>query len=338
VSARIERFDAATAPEAELEAHYDLDREIHLEWWAEDPLPPYDLWRKAVLEPVSWRRPERWVVWDEARTRILAAASFVAESLETNRHLAEADVSVRAEARRRGLGREIKGPIAERARAEARTVVTGGTVSDSAGARFAEAIGAEAKSTERMSRLRIDRVDRVQLEEWVVRAKERAEGFSLLRWDGRVPDEYLERYLRLTEVMNTAPRDDLDVEDWVATPERHRERERLTAERGFEWWTVVVRHDETDQLAGYTEFLFPPHDRTSASQEATAVDPTYRNKGIGRWLKAANLLRLLDEKPDVTHVDTWNAFSNGPMLGINIAMGFELIKSFTAYQVPTERL
>lgn len=334
----IEPFHPSEAPEADVRARYDLDCEIHLECWAEEPLPPFEQWRAEAVEHPSWAVPEHWVVWDDGRSRILGASSFVARKVETNQHLADVDVCVRADARRRGIGRAILAPAIERARAEGRTVLNGGTITGSVGSRFAEALGAEAKSAERWSRLLTDRIDRPMLEEWVVRAKERADGYSLLQWDGPVPEEYLERYVNLTMVMNTAPRDELDMEDDLATPERLRERERLRANQGYEWWAAVVRHDETDELAGFTVFQFLPHDRTVVWQEETAVDPVHRNRGIGRWLKAANCLRLLDERPDVASIDTWNAFTNGPMLGINIAMGFEVVKSFSAYQVPTERL
>jgi GNAT superfamily N-acetyltransferase len=100
----------------------------------------------------------------------------------------------------------------------------------------------------------------------------------------------------------------------------------------------VGRHDATDELVGYTEIMFPSHVSEGAWQEATAVDPTHRDKGLGRWLKATNGLRLFTEKPHVEYVDTWNAFSNAPMLGINIAMGFEVIKSFSEYQIRSEAL
>ncbi len=191
---------------------------------------------------------------------------------------------------------------------------------------------------ERKSRLVLADVDRGMLEGWVARADERAAGYSLLAWDGPVPEEYLERFVDLTMVMNTAPRDDLEMDDWVHTPARQRENEERFAARGESWWTLVARHDATDQLAGYTEFLFPRQHPEVAWQEATVVDPAHRNRGLGRWLKAVNCLRLLDERPDVVYVDTWNAFSNAPMLGINVAMGFEVVKSYSGYQIPTDRL
>jgi GNAT superfamily N-acetyltransferase len=85
---------------------------------------------------------------------------------------------------------------------------------------------------------------------------------------------------------------------------------------------VCARHDETGELAGYSELIFTPRRRWLGEQGDTAVDPAHRERGLGRWLKAANILRLLDEKPDVRAVETWNDGSNAAMLSINEAMGF----------------
>ncbi|HEX7166609.1 MAG TPA: hypothetical protein VF230_06485, partial [Acidimicrobiales bacterium] len=181
-------------------------------------------------------------------------------------------------------------------------------------------------------------VDRDMLEQWVARAKERATDYSLVAFDDRCPDELLERFVDLTMVMNTAPRDDLDMEDWVETPERYREREEKHLAQGVRSWRLIAVHEPTGEFAGYTEFFFPPYSDEQVWQEATGVVPAHRAKGLGRWLKAANLLRLMDERPAAKYVDTWNAFSNGPMLGINIAMGFELVRGYASYQAPTSVL
>ena len=333
----ITELDTLQAPEEDLRALYDLVATEHHELWDEDPVQPYDQWRLMVTTPVSWNRSYRWVERD-GDGRVLGCAGLSLGLTETNRDKAGADVYVRPEARGRGLAKALLRPAAERALAEGRVLLNGGGVTDTPGTAFAEAMGAERKITERKSRMVLADLDRPMLEEWVVRAKERAEGYSLLSWDAEVPEEYLERFVALTMVMNTAPRDDLDMEDWIHTPERHREGEARAVAQGNRWWTLVARHDATDELVGYTEFVFPAHAPEAAWQEATAVDPAHRDKGLGRWLKATNALRLLDEKPDVRYVDTWNAFSNAPMLGINIAMGFEVVKSFSEYQVRTEAL
>jgi len=77
---------------------------------------------------------------------------------------------------------------------------------------------------------------------------------------------------------------------------------------------------------GFIQVSFSGWRTTIAKQNDTGVDPAHRDKGLGRWMKAAMLLRLLDEKPDVVKIDTGNAGSNAPMLGINHAMGFRLAK------------
>ena len=329
--------DAEAASDDELRAVYDLVATEHEELWNEDPVEPFDHWRKAVTTPVSWRKVHRWLAVDDV-TGPAGVAMLDVGLTETNRDQAGLGVYVRPAARRQGVAREVLRPAVARALEEGRTMLNGGGITDADASTFSEAMGAERKITERKSRMVLADVDRSMLEDWVVRAKERAEGYSMLAWDGPAPDEYLEKFVALTMVMNTAPRDDLEMEDWIHTPERHREMEQRSLERGSSWWTLVVRHDATDELVGYTEFMFPPHAPEAAWQEATAVDPTHRDKGIGRWLKATNCLRLLDERPEVTYFDTWNAFSNAPMLGINIAMGFEVIKSFSEYQIRTEAL
>jgi GNAT superfamily N-acetyltransferase len=269
---------------------------------------------------------------------VLGSSRLGLSFTETNRDQANFDVYVRPESRRKGIARALLVPVVELAKEDGRTILNCGGLTDGDAASFCEALGAERKITERKSRMVLADVDRSMLEDWAVRAKERAEGYSLLAWDGPVPDEYLEKWVALTMVMNTAPRDDLELEDWVQTPERWREGEARRAEQGYTSWTLVTRHDATDELVGYTEFEFPPNAPEAAWQGATAVDPTHRDKGIGRWLKATNCLRLLAEKPAVEYVDTWNAYSNAPMLGINIAMGFEVVKSFSEYQIPAEAL
>lgn len=334
---RIESFEPKVASEPALRALYDLNEAEHLELWSEDPVPPYDQWKKELLEPPSWRQTRRWVARDDSET-FVAVSAITLGFTETNRDQAEAHVYVRTSSRGVGLGKALLERAVDAAMAEARTMLNGGGPTDSTAAPFCEALGAECKIVERKSRMILAEVDQSMLEEWVVKAKERAEGYSLLAWDGPVPEEYLEKFVALSMVMNTAPRDELEMEDFVHTPERQRESEARGIKQGYSWWTLVARHDETDELVGYTEFVFPPSDPEAAWQEATVVDPTHRDKGLGRWLKAGNCLRLLDERPDLRYVDTWNAFSNGPMLGINIAMGFEIVKSYSAYQMPTDRL
>ena len=49
-------------------------------------------------------------------------------------------------------------------------------------------------------------------------------------------------------------------------------------------------------------------------------------------MKAANLRALIDRRPQVTRVTTWNAEVNAPMLRVNRAMGFAPVGTLTQWQ------
>jgi mycothiol synthase len=277
---------------------------------------------------------ERWLwVARDPDERLVGRAGLWIEHREENRHLASVWLVVRPEARRRGVGRRLLEAAVERARKEGRTTLMGMTVVGTEGAAAARALGAEVALVNRVSRLRTAELDRSLLEGWVARAAERAAGYSLVAFDGDCPDDLLERFAALMAVMNTAPRGDMDMEDEVFTPELIREFEASMRTKGTRIWTLAAREDATGELAGYTALFFPKHRPWQVEQGDTGVDPAHRNKGLGRWLKAVNLLRLLDECPEARVVDTENADSNEPMLNINVALGFRRLADTECVQL-----
>jgi mycothiol synthase len=335
---RIEEWDPRTASDEVNRALYDVGLERHEEEESEDPVEPYELWLQRRTDLPSWSRPKRWAAWHEATNDAVGYGYLGLEYTDDNRHLAWFDAYVRPAHRRQGIATRVVERIVDAARADDRTLLGGGGIDGGPGEQFLTALGLTKKMTERKSRLTIANVDRGMLEDWVARAEERAADYELISFDDRCPEDLLEPFVDLVMVMNTAPRDDIDMEDWIETPERYREREEKSLAKGMRNWRLIARHVPSGELAGFTEFFFPPHTEELVIQEATGVRPTHRDKGLGRWLKAANLLRLLDERPQAKYVDTWNAFSNGPMLGINIAMGFEIVRGYAAFQATTDDL
>lgn len=335
---RIEEFDPQTAPEEEFRARWELTVALERELQPENPVTPFDKHRQSLVDQPSFRRPRHWTAWDAERTRPVAVATLWLEYTDSNRHLTWADLSIAPDARRTGVGTDLLGHLVEVAALDGRTILGAGTIEGGPGDGFCEALGFEKKATERKSRLSVAGIDRPMLETWVARAVERAGDYELASFDDRCPDELLEPYVALYHVTNTAPRDDLDMEDEVMTPQMWREQEEKALANGDRCWILLARHRDSGELAGFTQLFFAPYSDDVAWQGWTAVHPDHRNKGLGRWLKAANCLRLLDERPRVEHVDTWNAFSNAPMLGINDEMGFRILRGFNEWQAPTERL
>jgi GNAT superfamily N-acetyltransferase len=124
----------------------------------------------------------------------------------------------------------------------------------------------------------------------------------------------------------------------VHTPESVRaELAELAAAQLFRWSLLAV-HEPTGECVGFTDVTMTDASPEHAWQGGTAVRPDHRNHGLGRWLKGAMAERLLAERPALRFVDTENAFVNEPMLNINIAMGFELVKTINEWQAPVAAL
>jgi GNAT superfamily N-acetyltransferase len=271
-------------------------------------------------------------------SEIVAACGFGYELTGENMHLAEADVEVLPGYRRRGLGRRLLGWAAAAAQAKGRRLLLGHS-SDRvpAGAAFARAVGATPGLEERHSQLVLAELDRGMLRDWQEQAFERAPGYELIFWDNEYPEELIEPFAALCQVMNTAPRGDLEVEDFTITPEQLREYRRRRIAAGRFAWTMLAREQATGALAGYSELMFDRSRPTIVSQAATGVRPEHRGRGLGRWLKAAMLERLLAEHPEARLVRTDNAETNASMLAINVALGFQPYMTVTIWQVEVER-
>src|SRR5712692_10106120 len=256
---------------------------------------------------------------------------------ETNKHLYSADVYVRPDARRRGIGKSWLPHLIERMRAHGSTTV-GFWVEDDSDHGFMRWLGAEARLTEIESRLKMSEVDWPILERWVAEGARRSPQTRLEIYDGSLPDEMLLDFApQVSAMLNTIPFEDLDHGDIVITPERireWREREALTGEVPH---TVLTRESD-GIISGVTDTLWAPHRPKLIHQEFTGVRPDARGRGLGKWIKATMLLHLRDLYPDAEWVATGNAGSNAPMLKINRAMGFKPYRGAIEYQITREKL
>jgi len=71
------------------------------------------------------------------------------------------------------------------------------------------------------------------------------------------------------------------------------------------------------------------------NQGNTGVAIDHRNRGLGRWLKAALIKHVLSEMPKVTKIRSENDVTNEPMLNINNQMGFKPIYSESYWMITT---
>lgn len=336
---RIREFVPRQASEAELQAYHHFKTRIYAEFWPEDAIPPIEDSLGWLFNAPALMDIKRWLVWDDDETQVIAFAEVETWNVEDNQHLASFEVLILPAYRRQGIGSQLMPLVTAEARLRNRrllqTWVDGDSVS---GKNWLTRLGAKAGLEMTTNQLNLAELDHAMIQDWIQRAHERAEGFVLETITGPFAEESLVELAHLFNVMNDAPRGSLDVEDEKVTPDNLREWDQSTFKRGHERWHMHIRHVETGELAGYTQVNWNPYRPDILQQWGTGVWPKYRNKGLGRWLKAAMLDKVLLKRPQVKRVRTGNADSNAPMLKINYELGFKPFKAFIIWQVEVEQV
>jgi mycothiol synthase len=336
----IRPFDAEEASEAEWAALNDFRNAMQRERFPDDPPESLARTRSLLLPLPTHLEIRRWAAWhaNEGGENTMVGYGRAVFILEDNLHLCDFAIDVLSAFRRQGIGAHMFSLISEEAQRRGRTLLVTSTLAAiPAGEEFMQSIGAQMALEAHVNQLDLSDLNHELLQEWQGRATERAAEFEMGGWDGPYPEESLAEIAALKEAMNLAPRGDLQMEDIRVTPEYLRRAEELMTARGTERWSMYVRHTPTGELAGYTEVFWSPDRPTIVQQEDTAVWPKYRNNGLGRWLKAAMLERVLRERPQAKLVRTGNADSNAAMLNINYQLGFRPYLAEKMWQIEVEK-
>lgn len=335
----IRPFDPQTTDMAALQSLGALQNAMRREILPDDPPIPLEEQIANLRNIPSFVGAWTWAAWDTQAGKIVAEANAAVMRTDENQHLLQFGIDVLPDYRQRGLGRQLLQYVADAAKQEQRRLLitnTSGRVP--AGEAFMKRLGAQRGLVGATNQLRIEDLDRSLIQTWIAQAPQRAADFALALWDGVYPEDQIEAIADLYELTNQQPFGDLEIEDMHYTPEKLREMEKGMVARGTQRWTLYACEKSTGKLAGYTELFWNPNRPENAGQGMTGVFPEYRNKGLGRWLKAAMLDKLLRERPQVRFVRTQNADSNAPMLNINTALGFKPYASNILWQIELEKV
>ncbi len=278
-----------------------------------------------------------WCAWDSSE--IIAEGSTQLLHIEENQHLAQFDISVQPAYRGQGVARQLLDMITQTVQADHRRLLIAKTYDRiPAGEAFMTRLGAQRGLEGHVNQLRMAELDHNLIEEWLKLSQSRAAEFELGLWEGAYPEEQIAAVAQLYELTNQQPMGDLEVEDMQITPEHIRQIEQLLSARGEQRWTFYIIEKATGKFAGYTETTWKPSRPEILSQDMTGVFPEYRNRGLGRWMKAAMLDKVLKERPEVKYVRTGNADANAAMLKINTELGFKPYMANTLWQVEIDRV
>lgn len=261
---------------------------------------------------------EIWTVEDQ--NGIGASIMLQIAHMDTNQHMVQLELIIEPHLRRQGIGTAMLRLAAEHTQSLGRTlIITGSTDRVAAGEPFLEKYGFTRGLENHTNQLVLAELPEGLLTQWTSNTPA---DYTLEIWHGDIPEKDLVAFAELTRVMNSAPKGDLELEDVNITPELIRQNEAMQKAGNRDALIAVVRH-KSGELVGLNELGWTRNRASIVNQGATGVKPEHRNHGLGRWLKAANIKRLLELNPEGKFIRTGNADSNAPMLKINHQMGFK---------------
>ena len=323
--------DLATATDAEVAEAAKLRQELMLERTPEDPPAPIEV----IAQLLRARPPGQWRAVFLARDQQgeLAGYGVAGRNLKDaeNAHVRWSDVAVQREHRHRGLGRALFARVVDSLAGQGDELIVISETSDRvpSGEAFARALGAKPGLPMKLNQLDLRAVDRAKVDEW----SRAPEGYRLERIDNRVPGELVKTYIQALEGINDMPRGDIAFRDSKFDEAQVRQRESFFKQAGLVWWLLLAIDERTGEGVGFTEVEFNPLDPHVIQQEGTAVVAAHRGHGIGLWLKAVMLQRILDECGSSRFIRTGNANVNAQMLAINEKLGFKYAWQTTLWQL-----
>jgi GNAT superfamily N-acetyltransferase len=320
----------------ELEAMHSVETEVQSERRAGDAPQPLESYKAFARSLPSQFDDHTWLAESSDGSPVGCAACW--SNSAGDARVMECYVYVRERWRNRGIGSRLAREVVQEAEHDDRQMLVWTTYDGiPAGATFSRRAGGTTARVNRTSEVQLTSVDWGMAEAWIERSQERAAGYHVQFWEGPFPPALIDDAVVFDRIMQTAPRDELDVGDVVLEAEHVMELDRALFEAGRQRWTIFVR-DPDGRCVGGTEVTFEPWQPAMAFQQNTAVHTAHRGLGLAKWAKAAMLMRIRDRRPDVDRVRTANAFSNDAMLAINDALGFEVVEVRTEWQGKIDEL
>jgi GNAT superfamily N-acetyltransferase len=333
-------LDFRTASDLEYECLSEFKNLLRREYLPDDPPIPLEEniqdW-KNIPQFVEY---EAYAMWNETKTQMIAECDVAIYNTGDNEHMADFSIEVRPEHRRKGIGRDALRLVLPFVKKHGRRLLLAFTNDRiPASALFMERLGARKGQESHTNQLKVSEFDRKLIDDWLEKSSELKDGFQLGFWEGAYPEDRINEISDLyQEVANDQPRDDLEMEDMKFIPQFFRDIEKNMLARGEQRWTLYLVDATSGNLAGLTEVMWNPNRKMILDQGFTGVYPAYRSKGLGRWLKAEMMQKILTERSEVEFIRTRNANSNAPMLKINVEMGFKPYIANTVWQIETEKV
>lgn len=254
---------------------------------------------------------------------------------KNNQHMAFAEIQILPEYRHKGLGAQCMQHLADVLRGTDKQMLMANTFEED-GLVFAKKLGMQEALANIENRLYLQNIDWNLMKEWIEKGEQQSPQ-TKLEFFTRIPDELIESFAKVyTETINQVPRGEMDFGDIEYTPEKLREEEDKYVKMNYTKLTGVTI-EPTGMISGLTQLGYNPATKIKLSQGLTSVEENNRGRGLGKWLKAATLLKAKELYPDFEYIVTDNATTNAAMRHINELMGFKQHRMNYNLQIPIEQ-
>jgi GNAT superfamily N-acetyltransferase len=300
---KIERFIAADATDDELRRRFALEDVLVREYDPDAETLPHD--KRLHLARNNARASD--VVWvARASNERLVAIAWLVRTRSRGRspmigaRACAALIGVHPHFRGRGLAKVLLRTIADYADRQGFEVIESIWKTEATRG-FTGHLRGPTSAPRDGHRLRIADVPHARLQQWIGNARQRATGASIEVYDGSLPEDITDEYLRVwAHLQSFDPMPIIDRRlDTIAA--RWRVQEQLGRSSSERWLSLVARH-HNGQIMALLEAIFSPRAPKVLLVRVCGVLPRYNGLGLRKWLQAELLMRITSHVPTVEYL------------------------------------
>jgi GNAT superfamily N-acetyltransferase len=305
--------------EAALREYWDVEQAAMRSYRSRPVLRSYDV-LTMLRDPNPYFRHVLLVAREDGRT---VGTADLGCSVGDNEHLADLEISVHPDRQRHGIGRALYDAATRRLAGDGLTTVVGEAHVPDGIPREAAAAYAFATAL-RLRSVHVE--DHLVLELPATPPDvDTADGWDIVTWRVRCPDEFAVAYCRMrTQMENDVPRGEVDYQPRAFDEERLRVGEARIA-LGYGQVVAAARRTADGVFGGYS-LVFVPYGEPEGLQDDTLVMPEHRGHRLGLSLKRATLAVLSREHPALTALHTWTSVDNAAMQRTNLIFGYRAVE------------
>ncbi len=336
-------FNPTIASEDLFKAYFDIIDTWLLEMNPHETLEPREARKSEVIKPNPRRNFFRWLFFPEESESnkavgygVLKLETEFSPNYEENKNIGLFDIYVLKEFRGLAIEKDILRTIIRKAnKMELNTLQTSTNI-DYEHDLF-EQLNGKIVLENTLIKLFLADLDWELMKEWREQGMLlQSEGVSIESFEV-VPEEIVDEYVQIyTETINQQPYGDYEGRPKITKESRRREEEYMK-DLGIHWYTLISREAD-GRISGLTEIEYNPKIPFKVEQLLTGVKEEYRERGLGKWLKAEMAFYVKEKFSNVEYFSTGNIDTNTPMISINKRMGFKPIISFKHYKFELREL